>query len=89
MDDLHIIRGKSKRRVSKMTNEHYYRIDVFYIILDMQMQEFNSHISETTTDLLPGVACLNISDSFSNFDMKKILRMAQLYPGDFDGHLGT
>ena len=27
---------------------------------------------------------MNLSDSFSNFDKKKILRMAQLYPDDFD-----
>ena len=39
MDGFHIVRGKSNRRVSKVTNEHYYRIDVFYTILDMQMQE--------------------------------------------------
>ena len=83
-DDFHIIRGKSKRRVSKITNEHYYRIDVFYTIVDMQMQELNSRFSEATTDLLLGVACLNPSDSFSNFDKNKILKMAQLYPDDFD-----
>jgi len=66
------------------TNEHYYRIDVFYTILGMQMQELSSRFSEATTDLLLGVACLNPSDSFSNFDKNKILRMAQLYPDDFD-----
>ena len=27
---------------------------------------------------------MNLSDSFSNLDKKKILRMAQLYPDDFD-----
>jgi len=42
MDDFHIVRGKSNRRVSNITNEHYYHIDVFYTILDMQMQEINS-----------------------------------------------
>jgi len=84
MNDFHIVRGKSKRRAFKITNEHYYRIDVFYTILDMQMQELNSRFSETTTYLLLGVACLNPTDSFSNFDKDKILRMARLYPDDFD-----
>ena len=50
IDDFHIVRGKSKRRVSKIANEHYYCIDVFYTILDMQMQELNSRFSETTTN---------------------------------------
>ena len=85
MDDFHVIRGQRvNRRVSKVTNEHYYRVDVFYTILDMQMQELNSRFPEANTELLLGVACLNPVDSFSNFDKEKILRMAQLYPDDFD-----
>jgi len=36
MDEFDIVRGKSKRRVFKMTNEHYYHIDVFYTIVGMQ-----------------------------------------------------
>ena len=69
---------------SKVTNEHYYRVDVFYTILDMQMQELNCRFPETSTELLLGVACLNPIDSFSNFDKDKILRMTRLYPDDFD-----
>jgi len=34
--------------------------------------------------LLLGVAFLNLSDSFFNFDKKKILKMAELSPNDFD-----
>jgi len=49
------------------------------------MQELNSRFPETSTKLLLGVACLNPIDSFSNFDKERILRMAQLYPADFDG----
>jgi len=37
-----------------------------------------------TTNLLLGVACLNPTNSFSNFDKDKILRMTRLYPDDFD-----
>ncbi|KAM3246860.1 hypothetical protein P3L10_008627 [Capsicum annuum] len=40
-------------------------------------------VSEVRTDLLIGVACLNPVDSFFNFEIKKILRMAELYPNDF------
>ncbi|XP_047266892.1 uncharacterized protein LOC124897703 [Capsicum annuum] len=39
--------------------------------------------SKVRTHLLIGVACLNPVDSFSNFDINKILRMAGLYPNDF------
>jgi len=85
MDDFHVIQGQRvNRRVSKVTNEHYYCVDVFYTILDMQMQQLNSRFPDMSTELLLGVACLNPLDSFSNFDKEKIFRMAQLYPDDFD-----
>ena len=48
------------------------------------MQELNSRFPETSTKLLLGVGCLNPIDSFSNFDKEKTLRMARLYPDDFD-----
>ncbi|XP_016497426.1 uncharacterized protein LOC107816242 [Nicotiana tabacum] len=35
-------------------------------------------------ELLLGVACLNPVNSFSSFDIEKILRLAELYPDDFD-----
>jgi len=69
--------GKSKHRVYFV--EHYYRMDEFYLILDMQMQELNSRFTEANTLLLLGMACLNPLNSFSNFDQDKILRLAQLY----------
>ena len=52
------------------------------------MQELNSRFTEASTDLLLGLSCLSPTDSFANFDKGKILRMAQLYPDDFD-ELGT
>ncbi|XP_060203030.1 uncharacterized protein LOC132631472 [Lycium barbarum] len=56
--------------------------DEFYII-DWQLQELNDRFNEEKTDLLIKVACLNPVDSFSSFDINKILRMVELYPDDF------
>ncbi|KAH0647342.1 hypothetical protein KY285_032590 [Solanum tuberosum] len=49
-----------------------------------KLQELNDRFNEVTTDLLHGVACLNPVDSFSSFNIRKIMRMAKLYPNDFD-----
>ncbi|XP_075076991.1 uncharacterized protein LOC142163716 [Nicotiana tabacum] len=49
-----------------------------------RLQKFNGRFDEVTTNLLHGVACLNPIDSFSSFDIKKIMKMAKLYPDDFD-----
>ncbi|KAM3219335.1 hypothetical protein P3L10_023866 [Capsicum annuum] len=48
------------------------------------LQELNDRFNEMTSDLLNGVACLNPIDTFSSFDIQKILVMAKLYPDDFD-----
>ncbi|KAM3235481.1 hypothetical protein P3L10_015518 [Capsicum annuum] len=48
------------------------------------LQELNDCFNEVTSDLLNGVTCLNPIDTFSSFDIKKILVMAKLYPDDFD-----
>ena len=63
-----------------MRNENYYHIDV----LDMKMQELNSHFPERTTYLLLGVGRLNPSDLFCSVDKKKTLRTTHLYLDDFD-----
>ncbi|XP_055822121.1 uncharacterized protein LOC129890630 [Solanum dulcamara] len=48
------------------------------------LQEFNDRFNKVRTDLVIGVACLNPVDTLSSFHIKKILRMAKLYPDDFD-----
>ncbi|KAH0694244.1 hypothetical protein KY285_021341 [Solanum tuberosum] len=53
------------------------------ILLVKVLQELNDRFNEVRTNLLVGVVCLNPVDSFSSFDIKNILRMAELYPDDF------
>ena len=86
MDELAPLqtRRKSKRRHLDVTLEHYYRVNVFYTILDMQIQELDSRFPENSTELLIGIACLNPANSFSNYNKEKVLKMAKLYPDDFD-----
>ncbi|KAH0689909.1 hypothetical protein KY289_017267 [Solanum tuberosum] len=75
---------RSRRRLAHYTVLHHYRVEVFCNIIDWQLQELNDRFNEVSTDLLHGIACLNPINSFSSFDNKKIMRMAELYPDDFD-----
>ncbi|XP_059310294.1 uncharacterized protein LOC132061511 [Lycium ferocissimum] len=59
--------------------------DIANAMILVELQELNDRFNEVTSDLLNGVACLNPIDSFSSFDIKKIVRMVELYPDDFDG----
>ena len=43
----------------------------------------NHRFSETSTDLLDCIACLDPKNEFSNFDMDKFVYLADFYPVDF------
>nr|XP_016454667.1 PREDICTED: zinc finger MYM-type protein 1-like [Nicotiana tabacum] len=86
-DDFYVNSGRSRRKVADYTILHHYRVDIFFKIIDWQVQELNARFNEVTTNLLVGVACLNRVDSFSSFDINKILRMAELYPDDFSENI--
>ncbi|KAG5582849.1 hypothetical protein H5410_053476 [Solanum commersonii] len=75
---------RSRRKLANHTILHHYRVEVFCNIIDWQLQELNDHFDEVTTYLLHGIACLNPINSFSSFDIRKVMRMAELYPDDFD-----
>ncbi|KAK4581548.1 hypothetical protein RGQ29_024959 [Quercus rubra] len=79
------ISGRSQRNTQQKTNLHHYRVELFYTVIDMQLQELNNHFSEANTDLLLFMACLNPSNSFVAFDNEKLIRLAKFYPSDFLG----
>ncbi|KAG5577299.1 hypothetical protein H5410_057433 [Solanum commersonii] len=75
---------RSRWELANYTILHHYRVEVFCNIIDWQLQELNDRFDEVTTDLLHGIACLNPINSFSSFDIRKVMRMDELYPDDFD-----
>ena len=64
MDETFVVCGRSRRNTQQKTNLHHYRVELFYTIIDMQLQELNNRFSKTNTDLLLCMACLNPSNSF-------------------------
>ena len=83
MDDIFLTNGRSQRKGQKITNTHRFRVELFYAVLDMQLQELNNRFNETNTELLLCLACLCPNDSFAAFDKHKLLRLAEFYPNDF------
>ncbi|XP_019234827.1 PREDICTED: uncharacterized protein LOC109215253 [Nicotiana attenuata] len=72
----------AKRRLQSLREDDWD--SHFEKIIDWQIQELNGRFDEVTANLLHGVACSNPFDSFSSFDIKKFMKMAKLYPDDFD-----
>ena len=77
-------RGISARRKQKVTNMHFYHVEVFLAAIDAILSEMNHRFGEVSSELLVCMACLNPRNSFSNFDVDKLVRLAQIYAMDFD-----
>ncbi|XP_075645438.1 uncharacterized protein LOC142616471 [Castanea sativa] len=80
-----IMSGRPRRDTQQNTNLHHYRVELFYIVIDLQLQELNNRFSEVNIDLLLCMACLNPSNSFVAFDKENLIRLAKFYLSDFLG----
>lgn len=39
MEDVFVVQGKSRRNPQDNTSLHYYRVELYYAVIDMQLQE--------------------------------------------------
>ena len=85
MDEIFVVSGRPQCNTQQNTNLHYYRVELFYTVIDMQLQELNNCFSEANTDLLLCMTCLNPSNSFVAFNKEKLIRLVKYYPSDFLG----
>ncbi|XP_049405062.1 uncharacterized protein LOC125868465 [Solanum stenotomum] len=75
--------GKSKRKRSNISYLHHFRVEVFYAVIDLALQELNNRFDVVTSDLLLGMANLSPVDSFANFHKDRIMKLAEYYPSEF------
>ncbi|KAJ9538303.1 hypothetical protein OSB04_031036 [Centaurea solstitialis] len=75
--------GISRRKGSKVSNSHHYQVDVFYSVIDMQLQELNNRFTEANTTLLLSIASLCPRQCFKSFQVDEIMKMAEFYPVEF------
>ncbi|XP_057786232.1 uncharacterized protein LOC131003703 [Salvia miltiorrhiza] len=66
-----------------ITNDHYYRVEIFTEVVDLIIQEMNNRFSEASTDLLRCMACLDPINFFSQFDINQLMHFTTWYPEDF------
>ncbi|KAK4734534.1 hypothetical protein R3W88_008795 [Solanum pinnatisectum] len=76
--------GKSKCKSSGVSYAHHLCVEVFFVVIDVQLQELNDRFDVVSSDLLLGMGSLNPVNSFSNFDKCKIMTLAKCYPSEFD-----
>ncbi|XP_070026208.1 uncharacterized protein [Nicotiana sylvestris] len=76
--------GNSKRKSSGICYSHHLRVDIFYAVIGVQLQELNDRFGVVSSELLLGMASLNPINSFANFDKGRIMALAKCYPNEFD-----
>lgn len=71
MPDMEDVYVKGRRRKDwQVNNLHHYQVDLFYTVIDMELQELNNRFNEVNTELLLYVACLSPRNSLNNFKWK-------------------
>ncbi|KAL4600059.1 hypothetical protein ACB092_11G170800 [Castanea dentata] len=80
MDDLY--QPRPRRKAQNMKNSHHYQVELFYTVIDMQLQKLNSCF-ENSELLLLSLSYVNPDNLFSAFNKEKLIQLAQLYPSDF------
>ena len=86
MDEIFVVSKRPWRNTQQNTNLHHYCVELFYIVIDLQLQGLNNRFSEANIELLLCMACLNPSNSsFVAFDKEKFIRLGKFYPSDFSG----
>ncbi|XP_058783055.1 uncharacterized protein LOC131657706 [Vicia villosa] len=83
MDGAFMLHGKPRRNVEIVSNLHHFQVEVFYQVIDRQLQELNNRFAEVNSELLICVASLSPRDSFYAFDKEKLIKLAQFYPSEF------
>ncbi|KAI5663651.1 hypothetical protein M9H77_22974 [Catharanthus roseus] len=65
------------------TYYHFFRRDIFFEVLDFIVKEMDDRFTESTSELLICISCLDPRDSFVHFDRGQLLRLSEFYSDDF------
>lgn len=78
------VNPKKPRQKTGISNEHHYRIDCFFAVLDLLQKELNDRFNDVNSELLSCMSALRPDNSFHHFNAEKLMNLAKLYPADFN-----
>ncbi|KAL5752940.1 hypothetical protein ACOSQ2_023447 [Xanthoceras sorbifolium] len=88
MSDRYLMgRGRSSYKKEHITIEHHYRVEIFTVTIDSQLQELNNRFSEQAMELFTLSSALDPRDDFKSFNIDNICKLEdKFYPIDFTEH---
>ena len=64
--------------------EHHCQVDIFYVAIDLQLQELNTRFNEQTIELLRLSTSLLLKNAYGLFNIDHICNFVKkFYPTDF------
>ena len=77
-------RGPPRNQQNHITIEHHYRIDIFTVAIDSQLQELNHRFSEQAMELLNLSSSLDPKSAYNSLKIDDICTLVEkFYPQDF------
>uniref|UniRef100_A0A7N2QWZ6 TTF-type domain-containing protein n=1 Tax=Quercus lobata TaxID=97700 RepID=A0A7N2QWZ6_QUELO len=77
-------RGRARNQQDNVTNEHHYRVNIFYATIDSQLQELNYRFNEDAMELLRLSSALEPREALKSFRISDLcLLVKNFYPQDF------
>ncbi|XP_021732137.1 zinc finger MYM-type protein 1-like [Chenopodium quinoa] len=85
MEAKYVVLGRRlfRGKCPQVSNLHHFRVEVFFGVIDLQLQELDNRFPEITKELLVCMSCLSPVDRFSKFDKEKLIKLAKFYPNEF------
>ncbi|KAL6178471.1 hypothetical protein ACLB2K_049989 [Fragaria x ananassa] len=71
--------GHPSQQQNCVTIEHYYRVEIFYAVIDFQLMKLNTIFNEKTRELLVLSSSLNPRFDFQSFDIDNLCSLAEKY----------
>ena len=76
--------GRSRHQQEDFRNEHYYKVDIFNVEIDSQLQELNHRFSEHAMELLTLSSALDPREAYESFRVSDICSLVDnFYPIHF------
>jgi hypothetical protein len=87
MDENYKRPGRVLRRLvqeTDVTNDHWYRTQVFYSIIDVVLSELNHRFPSNVTQLLSCASAFDPRGYFKLYKVETLKKLATFYPRDFN-----
>ncbi|KAK9165560.1 hypothetical protein Scep_000751 [Stephania cephalantha] len=76
--------GRARHQHDKFTMEHHYKVDIFYVVIDTQLQELDNRFNDHTVELLSLSTALDPRHLRTSFRIDDICKLVEkFYPKDF------